>query len=144
MNYSFWRNMLPILYSFRIFFRIILLSYRACTECSLQLQLRNKGAPSCNIMDFNTVSDDLLLITPPPPAPTLSLFHFFCSLPSQLAFSSQKRTSSTSNMKFLNFFLLLRGIFALLDPDPDPLTQLNPACQTDWFLWMLFIIIICS
>jgi hypothetical protein len=26
------------------------------------------------------------------------------------------------NMKFLNFFLLLRVIFALLDPDPDPLT----------------------
>jgi hypothetical protein len=36
------------------------------------------------------------------------------------AFSSQNRTSSTSNMKFLNFFLLLWVIFALLDPDPDP------------------------
>jgi hypothetical protein len=32
------------------------------------------------------------------------------------------------NMIFLNFFLLLWVIFALLDPDadPDPLTRLNP------------------
>ncbi len=29
-------------------------------------------------------------------------------------------------MKFLNFYLLLWVIFALLDPDPDPLTRLNP------------------
>jgi len=29
-------------------------------------------------------------------------------------------------MKFFNFFLLLCIIFALLDPDPDPLTRLNP------------------
>jgi hypothetical protein len=31
-------------------------------------------------------------------------------------------------MNFLNFFLLLWVIFALLDldPDPDPLTRLNP------------------
>jgi hypothetical protein len=29
-------------------------------------------------------------------------------------------------MKFLNFFLLLWVTFALLDPDPDPLTRLNP------------------
>jgi hypothetical protein len=35
------------------------------------------------------------------------------------ALSSQKRTSSTQNIKFLNFFLLLWFIFALLDPDPD-------------------------
>ena len=30
-----------------------------------------------------------------------------------------KRTSSTSNMKFLNFLLLLRVSFALLDPDSE-------------------------
>ncbi len=29
-------------------------------------------------------------------------------------------------MKFLKFFLLLWVIFAFLDPDPDPLTRLNP------------------
>ncbi len=29
-------------------------------------------------------------------------------------------------MNFLHFFLLLCVIFALLDPDPDPLTPLNP------------------
>jgi hypothetical protein len=29
-------------------------------------------------------------------------------------------------MKFFNFFLLLWVIFALLDPDPDSLTRLNP------------------
>jgi hypothetical protein len=36
------------------------------------------------------------------------------------AFSSQKRTSSTSNMIFIFYllFLFLRVIFALLDPDP--------------------------
>jgi hypothetical protein len=35
------------------------------------------------------------------------------------AFSPQKRTSSTSNMKFLNFFLFMWIIFALLDPNSD-------------------------
>jgi hypothetical protein len=40
------------------------------------------------------------------------------------AFSSLKRPSSTS--KFLNFFLLLWVLFALQDPDPDPLIRLNP------------------
>ncbi len=29
------------------------------------------------------------------------------------------------NMKFLYFFLFLWVIFALLDPDPDPATQIN-------------------
>ncbi len=29
-------------------------------------------------------------------------------------------------MKFVKKFLLLWVIFALLDPDPDPLTRLNP------------------
>jgi hypothetical protein len=40
------------------------------------------------------------------------------------AFSPPKRTASTSNMKFLNFFLFLWVFFAILDPDPDadPLT----------------------
>ncbi len=28
-------------------------------------------------------------------------------------------------MKILNFFLFLWVIFALLDPDPDPATQIN-------------------
>jgi hypothetical protein len=32
-------------------------------------------------------------------------------------------------MNFYNFFLLLWVIFALLDPDPDPLTRLNPDPQ---------------
>ncbi len=35
------------------------------------------------------------------------------------AFSPQKRTSSTSKHKNLNFFLFLWVIFDLLDPDPD-------------------------
>jgi hypothetical protein len=35
------------------------------------------------------------------------------------AFSFQKRTSSTSNHEISSFFLLLRVIFAFLDPDPD-------------------------
>jgi hypothetical protein len=35
------------------------------------------------------------------------------------AFSSQKRTSSTSKHEISYFFLLLWAIFALLDPDPD-------------------------
>jgi hypothetical protein len=35
------------------------------------------------------------------------------------------------NMKFLNFFLLLWVIFALLDLDPDPATQINADPDTD-------------
>ncbi len=35
------------------------------------------------------------------------------------AFSSQKRTSSTSKMKFINFLLCLWVIFVLPDPDSD-------------------------
>ena len=40
--------------------------------------------------------------------------------------------SSKSNMKFLHFFLFVETILACVDPDrignpnPDPLTQLNP------------------
>ncbi len=45
-------------------------------------------------------------------------------------FSPQKRTSSTSKMKFIYFFLCLWVIFALLDPDTDPGTALNP--DTIW------------
>ncbi len=30
------------------------------------------------------------------------------------------------NMKFFNFFYFCGSFFALLDPDPDPLTWLNP------------------
>jgi hypothetical protein len=43
------------------------------------------------------------------------------------AFSPQKRTSSTSKHKnsVRYFFLFLWVIFALLDPDPDPATQIN-------------------
>ncbi len=40
--------------------------------------------------------------------------------------SSEKRTSSTSNMQIHNFFLFLCVICTFLDPDPDPLTWLNP------------------
>ncbi len=36
------------------------------------------------------------------------------------------------NMKFLNFFLLLWVIFALLDPDTDALTWLNPDPRKDF------------
>ena len=42
------------------------------------------------------------------------------------AFSSQKRTTSTSKHKIIIFFLLLWVIFALLDLNTDPLTCLNP------------------
>jgi hypothetical protein len=38
------------------------------------------------------------------------------------AFSPQKRTSSTSKQEISNCFLFLGVIFALLDPDTDPLT----------------------
>jgi hypothetical protein len=41
------------------------------------------------------------------------------------AFSSQKRPSNTTKHELLQFFLLLWVIFALLDPDPDPLARLN-------------------
>jgi hypothetical protein len=44
----------------------------------------------------------------------------------KVAFSSQKRASSTSKPEISKKFLLLWVIFALLDPDPDPLTCLNP------------------
>jgi hypothetical protein len=39
----------------------------------------------------------------------------------------QKRTSNPAlqSMKFLYFVLLLWVFFALLDPDPDPATQVN-------------------
>ncbi len=41
--------------------------------------------------------------------------------------SALKRGHPTlQNMNFYNFFLLLWVIFALLDPDPDPLARLNP------------------
>jgi hypothetical protein len=36
------------------------------------------------------------------------------------AFSSQRRTSSTSKHDISKYFLLSRVIFALLDPEPDP------------------------
>jgi hypothetical protein len=41
------------------------------------------------------------------------------------AFSSQKRTSSNSKHKISLLFLLFVGNFPLLDPDPDPATQIN-------------------
>jgi hypothetical protein len=41
--------------------------------------------------------------------------------------SAFKRGHPTlQNMNFYQFFILLRVIFALLDPDPDPLARLNP------------------
>ncbi len=40
--------------------------------------------------------------------------------------SALKRTSSPSKLEISKFFLLLWVIFALLDPDTDPLTWLNP------------------
>ncbi len=45
-----------------------------------------------------------------------------------LQLSKEKEHPALQNMKFLNFFLLLWVIFALLDtdPDPNPLTGLNP------------------
>ncbi len=42
------------------------------------------------------------------------------------AFSPQKWTSSTSKHEIFKFFLLFGVIFAILDPDTDPLTWLNP------------------
>ncbi len=35
------------------------------------------------------------------------------------------------NMKILDYFLFLWVIFALLDPDPDPATQINADPDTD-------------
>ncbi len=53
--------------------------------------------------------------------------------PPQRTFKLQKKPSALKrghptlqNMNFLKFFLLLWVIFALLYPDPDPLTRLNP------------------
>jgi hypothetical protein len=40
--------------------------------------------------------------------------------------SPQKRTSSTSTMKFLHYFPLLWVTFALLDQDPDPDSNADP------------------
>ena len=40
--------------------------------------------------------------------------------------SAFRREHSALQDKFLNFFPFLWVIFALLDPDPDPLTLLNP------------------
>jgi hypothetical protein len=44
-------------------------------------------------------------------------------------------------MKFLNFFLFWKVIFALLDPDPDPATQINAdpcgsGSETMFFLYL--------
>ena len=42
------------------------------------------------------------------------------------AFSPQKRRCSTSKHEnSLRFFSIFVGHFALLDPDPDPATQIN-------------------
>jgi hypothetical protein len=41
------------------------------------------------------------------------------------AFSPQKRTSSTSKHENSVLFLFLWVIFALMDPDADPATQIN-------------------
>jgi hypothetical protein len=40
--------------------------------------------------------------------------------------SKLQKKPPVQNMKFLKLFLLLWVIFALLDPDPDPATQLYP------------------
>jgi hypothetical protein len=37
----------------------------------------------------------------------------------------KREHSALQNMKLLYFFLCLWVIFALLDPDPDPATQIN-------------------
>jgi hypothetical protein len=42
------------------------------------------------------------------------------------AFSPQKRTSSTSKILIYYLFLYSLVIFALMDPDPDSGTPLNP------------------
>jgi hypothetical protein len=39
---------------------------------------------------------------------------------------SKENIQHFQNMKFLDFFLVLWVIFALLDPDPDPLAWINP------------------
>jgi hypothetical protein len=43
----------------------------------------------------------------------------------EAAFSPQKRTSSISKHEISLLFLFLWVIFTLLDPDPDPATQIN-------------------
>jgi hypothetical protein len=42
------------------------------------------------------------------------------------ALSPQREHPALKNMKLLNLSMFLWVIFALLDPDPDPLTCLNP------------------
>jgi hypothetical protein len=42
------------------------------------------------------------------------------------AFSPKKKHPALQKMKFVNCFLILWAIFALLDPDADPGTPLNP------------------
>jgi hypothetical protein len=49
---------------------------------------------------------------------TAENFFFYFQVTSE-AFSSQKRTSTTSKHEIYLVFLLLWVIFALLDPDPD-------------------------
>ncbi len=46
-----------------------------------------------------------------------------------LDFALKKEHPAFQKMKFINFFLCLWVIFALLDPDPDPGTSLNPDPQ---------------
>jgi hypothetical protein len=42
------------------------------------------------------------------------------------AYSSQKRPSNTSKHELFAQIFTFVGHFALLDPDPDPLTRFNP------------------
>ncbi len=64
---------------------------------------------------------------------------FFDAQAIEEAFSPQKRPSSTSKYEISLFFSIFVGHFCLLDPDPDPATQIdaapcgirirNPACH---------------
>jgi hypothetical protein len=47
-------------------------------------------------------------------------------LPKKPSALKKRGNPKLQNMNFTNIFLLLWVIFALLDPDPDPLARLNP------------------
>ncbi len=80
------------------------------------------------ILIFLIKSCNLLIPRPPKRTPKLQ------EKPSALT----GEHPAIQNMKILYFFLFLWVIFALLDPDPDPATQINAdlqPCQNDVLSW---------
>ncbi len=69
-------------------------------------------------------------------------FHTWTSKLQRKPLALKREHPALQNIKFFNFFPLLWVIFALLDPDPDPQTWLNPY-QKHWFKGDFFCIFHC-